>query len=268
MTPDAVMPHSFSPDSHIAAARLAALADESPTASEAHHLAACATCADEVAAYQALLAMTRSERDRLGQPLTAWTTLASALERADLLDATTGTRAPGLGRLRPRWPRATQLRQGAAAALLVAAGAVAGRLSAVYPQHSAPPQTSAAGENAVSSRVIEASNAPISYHASDTMAIQSRDEAYTTLKDAEARYRHAVAYLMESDSGALNESREGYRTRLAALNEVEHTIKAALTEAQDDPVLNQWYISTVGARQATLRELGQAIPVDEKRHRY
>jgi hypothetical protein len=73
---------------------------------------------------------------------------------------------------------------------------------------------------------------------------------------------------MQSDSGALREGPDGYRTRLAALDEVERATWNALASAPNDPVLNQWYISTVGARQATLRQLGQVQPAEQNPHRY
>jgi len=265
MHPDSPMTTTFLPDGHLAAERLAALADECPTAAESHHLAACARCAEEVSAHRALLDLVRGERDRMGQPLTTWATLAPALERADLIDADlSGTpathRRHSPSRSQRRW------RQAAAAVALVGSGVAAGRLSTALPGTSAASVNAAAPQPAVG--IHRDSNAPTMRLVSDTTAIQSRDQAYDALRDAEARYRHAVAYLMESDSGSLNETPDAYRTRLAALDQVEHTIKAALVEAQDDPVLNQWYISTVGARQATLRQLGRAVPVDEKRHRY
>ena len=35
---------------------------------------------------------------------------------------------------------------------------------------------------------------------------------------------------------------------------------AAVNEAPHDPVINQYYLSTVSARQATLRQLDRALP--------
>src|SRR5919112_6882893 len=65
--------------SHLSTERLAALGDEEPTAAEAAHLAACAECARERAAYRTLVAMAHAERDAIGIPLTRWESIAGAL---------------------------------------------------------------------------------------------------------------------------------------------------------------------------------------------
>src|SRR5215207_6588411 len=64
---------------HLSTERLAALGDEEPTAAEAAHLAACAACARERAAYRTLVAMASHEREAIGIPLTRWESIASAL---------------------------------------------------------------------------------------------------------------------------------------------------------------------------------------------
>src|SRR5215469_18456167 len=87
---------------HLPPERLAALADESPSTAEARHLASCALCAEEVEAFQALLALTRSERDRLDEPLLDWTALSTALARESLLESPTETAAKPSNRNRTR----------------------------------------------------------------------------------------------------------------------------------------------------------------------
>jgi hypothetical protein len=250
---------------HLPPERLAALADESPSAVEAHHLVSCPICAEEVAAYQALLTLTRGERDRLGEPLTNWAALSAALAEDEILDAGTPLQAPA--RRRARLSMLKPLTQAAAAALILASGVAIGRLTV----RSMPLQGSFASRTGQKSAISEASQASNTTSArliSDTMTFVSRGQALDALEQAEARYRHAVAYLMESDSSALTEGPEGYRTRLAALEQVERTTRAALVAAPDDPVLNQWYISTVGAQQATVRQLVQARPLSKSPHRY
>ncbi len=90
---------------------------------------------------------------------------------------------------------------------------------------------------------------------------ESADDAIAAVLNAETQYRHAVAYLMVSDSadkgaGIPND----YATRLAALDEVARTAQAALIAAPHDVVLRRVYTNSVDAREATLRELGQTIP--------
>src|SRR6476646_9626790 len=65
--------------SHLSTDRLAALGDEEPTPAEATHLASCAECARERAAYRTLVAMAHVERDTIALPLTRWDAIAGAL---------------------------------------------------------------------------------------------------------------------------------------------------------------------------------------------
>jgi hypothetical protein len=249
---------------HLPPERLAALADESPSAAEAHHLASCTVCADEVAAYQALLTLTRAERDRLGEPLTSWAALSTALAKEELLDDGLSPQMPLRRRTRPS--RLKPLAQATAAAVLVASGIAIGRFTAQPIARDSP--TVRVGQTPAIAGAGSNSNRPDMRLIGDTNTFASRGQALDALEQAEARYRHAVAYLMESDSSGLAEGPEGYRTRLAALEQVARTTRAALVAAPDDPVLNQWYISTVGAQQATIRQLVQAHPLSQSPHRY
>src|SRR5712692_9601316 len=107
--------------SHLSIERLAALADEPPTADEQTHLSQCDLCATEVKAHRSLLAMAGGEREAMQLPLTRWDALAKQLRKEGLI-AGSGLREveggepdwrPGLHA--SRWPL-----QIAAALLLVA----------------------------------------------------------------------------------------------------------------------------------------------------
>jgi hypothetical protein len=90
-----------------------------------------------------------------------------------------------------------------------------------------------------------------------------------TLNRAERDYRHASAYLVaQNPETTVTEQRDAYRARLAALDEVAQATAAGLQEVPNDPVLNQYYLSTVGARNATLRQLKGALPVGYRLERY
>ena len=54
--------------SHLPIERLAALADEPPSQTEAVHLAACAECARERAMFRSLADLANGESARIGQP--------------------------------------------------------------------------------------------------------------------------------------------------------------------------------------------------------
>ncbi len=258
---------AMSDGDHLPPERLAALADESPSPAETRHLASCTLCAEEVEAYQGLLALTRGERDRLDEPLLDWAALSGALARERLLDSPPVPAVASSGATRDRWPRPGPWAQAAAATVLLAAGLTVGRQTALHqPQPASQFAAQPAGSSLAGSG--RATIEPVAHLTSDSMAFNSRVEALNALAQAETRYRHAVAYLMQSDSGALTEGADGFRTRLAALDEVERATRAALAAAPNDPVLNQWYISTIGARQATIRQLGQVQPAEQNPHRY
>jgi hypothetical protein len=48
---------------------------------------------------------------------------------------------------------------------------------------------------------------------------------------------------------------------LATLDQVEGTVRQALTESPGDPVINGYYLTTLGQREATLRQLNASLPV-------
>jgi hypothetical protein len=47
---------------------------------------------------------------------------------------------------------------------------------------------------------------------------------------------------------------------LATLDEVGATVRQALTESPADPVINGYYLTTLGQREATLRQLNASLP--------
>jgi hypothetical protein len=50
------------------------------------------------------------------------------------------------------------------------------------------------------------------------------------------------------------------RTRLSALDRVSRTMREALSTAPYDPVINDFYLSSFGQREATLRQLNTVLP--------
>jgi hypothetical protein len=59
-------------------------------------------------------------------------------------------------------------------------------------------------------------------------------------------YQHAAAYLADHDSTAHVDESEAYRTRLAALDRAGRAMSEALREAPYDPVINRYYLTTLG----------------------
>jgi len=223
---------------HLDADRLAALADEPPTPEEREHLAACAACARETEAYRTLRASgTLAGGARLDAPLLAWESLAPALRDEGII------RDGRPSAVRP-WMRA------AAAIRLVAGGVAAGRLTA--PRAAAP-----GGASSLAAPPVGVQNA--GFQTAEGTAIVSTDDALKVMERAEHDYRAAAAFLVARDSTTRGDP-DRYRARLAALGKLQDAVLAAVAESPDDPVINQYLLSTRSARAVTLQQLGTSLP--------
>jgi hypothetical protein len=257
---------------HLSADRLAALADSEPTPLEAEHLAVCAACARDRAATRSLLMMARAEREQLGMPLTRWDSLAPELHRAGLVAAGALMSAPlSITETQPA-ARAVSVRrsvrwlQAAAVLLLVGGGAALGRFSA----GASPFSFVWSVEPTVSVTTIEGrplppprSFPPLGAAASSDEILpefSSIDEALFALRRYEVAYQHAARFLADHDSTTRVDDSDAYRTRLAALDRAQQAMSEALREAPHDPVINGYYLTTLGQREATLRDLDRALP--------
>lgn len=234
---------------HLHAERLAALADEAPTPLEMAHLECCPHCAGEVGAYRRLLERAAASRTTLpgpaesaaSEPLNDWSSLVVRLRGEGLLPPAEVVHFPVSGEFRaarrPRLWRRTALRA-AAALLFVSGGAMVGRVSA-----GESPLPKFVGSTGVASAALP--EVP-----------GSEREALLLMAEAELQYRQAAAYLasMEEASGVPNET-EVLQTRLAALDEVGAVTREALQDAPHDPVINQYYLASQGARAATIRQI-------------
>ena len=254
---------------HLSSDRLGALADSEPTPLEAEHLAACAACARERAATRSLLMMARAEREQLGMPLTRWDSLAPELHRAGLvaagalMSASSPVTEPVPAARSASVRRAVRWLQAAAVLLLVGGGAALGRLSAgVSPFsfvwfHEPSVTVSVTDEMQVPPLpplgIAAGSDGPLP-------EFSSVDEALFALRRYEVAYQHAAAYLADHDSTMRVDDSEAYRTRLAALDRAGRAMSEALREAPYDPVINGYYLTTLGQREATLRQLDTSLP--------
>jgi hypothetical protein len=215
--------------SHLPTERLAALVDEVPTPAELAHLTSCDACARERAVFRALAEMAVTESTRIGSPLTKWETLAPVLVSDGVIDTGRGSPFRRHSVRRP-WVQA------AAALFLLAGGVAAGRYSA-----SSRPTTIATTDSVPRFRSIE-----------DARAVQAQSQLL---------YQNATAYLAQQDTGSLaTDSPSAMRARLAALDRAREVMGDALNEAPYDPVINGYYLTTVGQREATLRQLNTVLP--------
>ena len=247
--------------SHLSTERLAALGDEEPTAAESAHLGACADCARERAAYRTLVAMARTERDAIGIPLTRWESIAGALANDSAMatpavasrerSPVVATRGRGV-----RFFRAPL--QAAAGVLLLAGGAIAGRMSAGAPL--LPAGVTASTASATSMTVAGGLATQVA-QLHDSATFTSVDEARSAQLRSEALYQQAAAFLAEHDTtGSQDYNPEMVKSRLAALDQMISTTRAAMREAPHDPVINGYYLTTVGQREAALRQLNISLP--------
>jgi hypothetical protein len=88
------------------------------------------------------------------------------------------------------------------------------------------------------------------------------DEAVQKLNQASEQYQSAAAFLAAQNvpSPAVADSVQIYRDRLAALEQLMNATETAREQAPSDPVINQYYLATLGAREATVQLLGTARP--------
>ena len=233
---------------HLTTDRLAALGDELPTPAESAHLASCETCSHEQAAYRSLVAMARAEQSSLGLPLTRWGSIADALE----IERSPRVAHSASGRRSTRWPM-----QAAAGLLFLAGGAVIGRTSAgATPLPGTSVATMAAGQSGVPATLTSSSGQP----AADS-SFASVDEAREAQQRYELLYQQAAAFLAQHDTTGMGQgSPVAYRSRLAALDRVISTTRDAMSDAPHDPVINGYYLTTLGPREATLRQLNTVLP--------
>jgi hypothetical protein len=226
---------------HLSAERLAALADDEPTTTEGEHLARCSACARERAAHRALVAMAVGDRETAALPLTRWETLLPALRAEGI--------ARGAEPVHRRFAGSRGWMRAAAAVLLVATGVAAGRYSAGKPIVPGVGDT----ERDTASPVMTSGTDSVP-------SFQSPTQALAALAQYERAYQAAATYLAANDTAAQPVGRAVYEARLATLDQVAEATRQGLQATPYDPVINRYYLTTLGARQATLRQLSASLP--------
>jgi len=177
------------------------------------------------------------ERARKRPPLNDWRTIAAR------------AREEGLIRESPSrsWVGGQPWVQAAAAMLLLVGGIAIGRTTIELPGALG---TAENPSQPTSSGISNVSSAPAA--ATTGASFASVDDASATLERALTDYQRASAFLAANSSGPTTIDSSGiYRTRLAALDKVNNAMESALRTAPHDPVINQYYLATMGARVAT-----------------
>ena len=236
---------------HLPIERLAELADSEPTVAEEKHLAECAMCAAERVAYHRVVSMAADERRRIAPPISTWGMLSEELREQGLI--TTREQATARKRFTDK-VTAIAWRCAAGIGILVA-GLVSGRLTAGMPLRTAL----ALGEPEASQLT------PVAMTAED---FSSTTAAMQALQRAQQEYERAALYLAYHDTSTSEGASEAYRTTLAALDEMAETSLRALSAAPADPIINQVYFTTLGARNMTLGKLATALPTGSRLSRF
>ena len=268
---------------HLSPERIAALVDEPATADERTHLERCARCRADFVAVRRIVASAASERDRPILPLVPWHQLSAALRDEGLLQVAGSAMvlspadvrpigsAPSLAASRDGERQTSPVRRSmrpwqryagiaAAAALLVSVGVAAGRAT-VPGGRSTDAATTTAAVRPV------APSAPLV----NVAQFRTSDDARATLHSAEETYSSALLWLAAHDSALAPRQVDGsaaaatnYRQRLEVLDAAMATARRALYEAPDDPVMNRYYLATLGAREVTLRRLTTVLPASQQ----
>jgi hypothetical protein len=144
--------------------------------------------------------------------------------------------------------------------LLVAGGLLAGRATAGVRPLPLTPSSSALSQASIN----DSGDTPVANASSagtDRATFASVEEARLAQLRSEAIYQQAAAFLAQHDTtGAGDGSPVAYRSRLAALDQVITTTREAMRQAPHDPVINGYYLTTLGQREATLRQLNTVLP--------
>ncbi len=228
---------------HLPIERIAELVEGGPAPFEREHLTACVPCTSELAAYRRLVAMAHDERRRIAPPSTSWESLRGELVAEGLLTTPAARSRAATRRL---W-----LQRAAGFALILGTGTVAGRLSAGMSVSQAVAFSAPVASE--SAQVVPASNTSTQF--------ASAEEAMTQLQAAQRAYDEAAAWLSARDTMNSDGSSGQYRTRLAALDMASETFERALTDSPEDPILNQYFMATMNAREVAIRRLGTTLPV-------
>jgi hypothetical protein len=181
------------------------------------------------------------ERTRDHAPLNTWAQIAARAREEGLINQDR----------QDRWSASVPWMQAAAGIVILLGGIAIGRSTTALP--SAPVASSVS------------TGAPAAAPAAGR--INTVEEAWATLDRASAEYQSASAFLaaMNTAGPAVADSAAIYRARLAALEQLMNATATARENAPRDPVINQYYLAALGAREATVQQLGAVQPASLRR---
>lgn len=167
------------------------------------------------------------ERLREQAPLNEWRTIAARAREEGLIRESQSSRW---------WASSQPWVRAAAAVLLLVGGIAIGRVTIALP-------------SAVQATAVKPTPAP-------NAGFASVDDASAALNRAVDEYQRASEFLaINNASTGSRDSLTMYTKRAAALDKIENATVSALQTAPHDPVINQYYLATMGARVATQQQL-------------
>ncbi len=178
------------------------------------------------------------ERARQQPPLNDWRTIAARAREEGLIRESSSR----------GWASGQPWIQAAAAVLLLIGGIAIGRATIGLPSAIKNP----AGNTTTAS--TEPSNS-----IANNAGFASVDEASATLKRAVNDYQLASEFLASNASVGNRDSLSIYSARAAALDKIVNATESALESAPQDPVINQYYLATMGARAATQQLVARPV---------
>ncbi len=185
------------------------------------------------------------ERARQQPPLNDWRTIAArAREEGLIRESSSGG-----------WVSSRPWVQAAAAVLLLIGGIAIGRTTIGLP-------SATRGTDAPLTAATPSTSGSQAVPNTGTLAatFASVEEASTTLDRAVDDYKRATAFLAANNSsGRAGDSAAMYSKRLVALDQVFNATESALQTAPHDPVINQYYLATMGARAATRQMVARPV---------
>jgi hypothetical protein len=167
------------------------------------------------------------ERLREQAPLNEWRTIAARAREEGLIRESQSSRW---------WASSQPWVRAAAAVLLLIGGIAIGRVTIALPS----------AVQATAAKPTPAANA----------SFASVDDASAALNRAVDEYQRASEFLaVNNASTGSRDSLAMYTKRAAALDKIENATVSALQTAPHDPVINQYYLATMGARVATQQQI-------------
>jgi hypothetical protein len=187
-----------------------------------------------------------AERSREQAPLNEWRTIAARAREEGLIRDSQSSR---------RWASSQPWLQSAAAVLLLVGGVAIGRATIALPS-AVEGSTVSATPSAMTATGANTSSGS----APSSASFASVDQASAALNQAVDAYQRASEFLAVNNASAgSGDSVAMYSARAAALDKIENATVSALRTAPHDPVLNQYYLATMGARVATQQMVARPV---------